>query len=95
MAYDDMEVVMYKILRYLYECMKAGKRPVMEDMNPCGKLGRINESYWKMIMRELIEHEYIKDFTIIHHKGGDAVMMGDNPRISLEGVQFMNENSGM
>lgn len=25
MAYDDMEVVMYKILAYLYECNKAGK----------------------------------------------------------------------
>ncbi|MDD5986461.1 MAG: hypothetical protein PUC26_01360 [Eubacteriales bacterium] len=31
MAYDDMEVVMYKILRYLYLCNKKEKYPEFTD----------------------------------------------------------------
>ena len=29
MASDDMHVVMYKILKYLYECLKKGVEPNM------------------------------------------------------------------
>jgi len=32
MAQNDMEIIVYKILSYLYECMKAGKHPRLEDM---------------------------------------------------------------
>lgn len=28
MAHDDLHVVMYKILAYLYSCMKSGEKPV-------------------------------------------------------------------
>ncbi len=33
MAQNDMEVIMYKILKYLYECMKTGK---IVDLAECG-----------------------------------------------------------
>ena len=33
MAQNAMEVIMYKILKYLYECMKADVPPRMEDIN--------------------------------------------------------------
>ena len=32
MAKNDMKVIMYKILRYLYECMKTGKTPSLADI---------------------------------------------------------------
>ena len=32
MAKDDMRVIMYKILKYLYGCMKIGRHPALEDM---------------------------------------------------------------
>ena len=31
MAKDDMRVIMYKILKYLYECMKHDKEAELED----------------------------------------------------------------
>ena len=31
MAKDDMKVIMYKILRYLYECMKHDKKAELEE----------------------------------------------------------------
>ena len=32
MASNDMQVLMYKILKYLYECMKLGKEARLEDI---------------------------------------------------------------
>lgn len=31
MAQNDMEVIMYEILKYLYECMKTGKIPDLAE----------------------------------------------------------------
>ena len=31
MAKDDYFVIVYKILTYFYECLKAGKKPQAED----------------------------------------------------------------
>ena len=33
MASNDMQVLMYKILKYLYECMKLGKEARLEDFS--------------------------------------------------------------
>ena len=54
MAQNDMEVIMYKILKYLYECMKADVPPRMEDINCTCQMFQIPLRYWGMIMDELI-----------------------------------------
>ena len=41
MAQNDMEIIVYKILSYLYECMKAGKHPRLEDMGSTCQMFRI------------------------------------------------------
>ncbi|MBQ0004623.1 MAG: hypothetical protein KBS68_02035 [Clostridiales bacterium] len=38
MAKNDMPVIIYKILKYLYECMKAGKQPDETDFCAESKL---------------------------------------------------------
>ena len=45
MAQNDMEVIMYKILRYLYECMKTGKRPDLLAFTRGGKQDRIKHDH--------------------------------------------------
>jgi len=45
MAKNDMEVIMYKILRYLYECMKLGVEPELEQFAWNSKLFDIPQSY--------------------------------------------------
>lgn len=32
MAKDDMEIIMYKILKYLYECLKSGRKTSIADV---------------------------------------------------------------
>ena len=42
MAKDDMRVIMYKILKYLYECMKHDKAAELEDGSPdCSVYSRV------------------------------------------------------
>ena len=62
MAQNDMEIIVYKILSYLYECMKSGKHPRMEDMGCVCQMFRIPQEYWNQVMEELIDCGYVKGF---------------------------------
>lgn len=92
MAQDDMHVVMYKILAYLYACMKAGERADRNEMSAAA-LG-INEVYWTEIIAELTHRRLIKGVTVTHSPKSDGVYL-DNPRVTMEGVEFLMENSMM
>ncbi len=92
MAQDDMHVVMYRILTYLYACMKEGARPdkVMYDAEAMG----INETYWNGIMAELSRRKLVKGVDAKALADKDYVVLG-NVRITMEGVEFLMENSMM
>lgn len=95
MAQDDMEIVMYKILSYLYRCMKDGKRPKAEDMCCECQMFHISASYWGKIMDELILNEYIRGFNRIPTKGATIIQMRDDAGITYKGREFLIENAGM
>lgn len=95
MAKDDMDVIIYKILRYLYDCMKAGKTPMLEDMCCSCKLFNIPQSYWKYIIYELIKSGYVRGFIYSYTKDGLVVTMTDSVSITLDGVHFLEENKRM
>ena len=92
MASDDMHVVMYKILSYLYKCMKEGVRPDRERFS-AQALG-INEAYWQNIVAELAFRKYIAGVTATRSDIGDSVYISA-PRVTMEGVEFLMENSMM
>lgn len=92
MAKDDMHVVIFKILAYIYDCMKSGK-PVDKSVIECEPL-EIPESYWTQIMRELVEHGYVSGITVRSTTAKDVVLLSD-PRVTLDGVEFLMENSMM
>ena len=95
MSKDDMRVVIYKILRYLYECNKKAVQPCMEDICHHCKLFSIPESYWNQIMTELIEAGYVKGFAILKTKDGEKIQMVGNATITLHGVDYLEENGSM
>ncbi|MDD3747730.1 MAG: YjcQ family protein [Anaerostipes sp.] len=95
MAKNDMEVIMYKILRYMYECMKVGKRLELLDMCYKCKMFEIPELYWNQIILELIEAGYVRGFLKGDTKDGLTITMLDSAAITLEGVRFLEENSRM
>ena len=95
MAKDDMDVIIYKILRYMYECLKAGRKPVLEDICYDCRLFSIPERYWESIIRELIDAGYVRGITYRITKSGLLIDMMDDASITLDGVHFLEENSGM
>lgn len=93
MATDDMQVIIYKILSYLYDCMKSGIKP-NNNMFSYVAFG-IPESYWNSIMLELHEHGYVRGLVITNDFGGDLIVAGCDPTITFEGIQYLQENSLM
>lgn len=87
MAKDDMEVIMYKILKYLYECMKKDIDPQMEDFSWNSKLFRIPQNYWCKIIVTLVRKGYITGFKIIDNTKDAPTIQTDRPfEITFEGV---------
>jgi hypothetical protein len=96
MAKDDMRVIMYKILRYLYECMKHGKEARLEDFAWDSKLFDIPQSYWCEIIANLVKQGYIEGFEIIDYTKDAPLIQTDRPfKITYAGVEFLDDNSGM
>lgn len=96
MAKDDYFVIVYKILKYLYECMKAGKRPMAEDIQPSCQMFSIPEPYWSSIMSELIDCRYVKGIYKVDIMGsGTGYKFSPEAAITMAGVEFLQENSRM
>ena len=95
MAQDDMFVVMYKILAYLYDCMKKGVAPSRSMLAHDGELLSIDYQYWARIMHELVEHGYVDGVVVTKTFPPSLVANLVNPAITMEGVEFMQENTAM
>ena len=92
MSHDDMHVIMYKILSYLYGCMKKGDEPDPERIDNL-KLG-INLSYWTAIMVQLIERGYVKGY-MVKNADNETSVVPVRPTVTMDGVEFLMENSLM
>lgn len=92
MAQNDMFVVMYKVLAYLYDCMKRGEAPETScwDASAFG----IPEAYWKNIVVQLVEHGLVGGISLLKTKDGIRIRPIE-PFVTMEGVQFAQENSMM
>lgn len=95
MAQNDMEVIMYKILRYLYECMKQDITPDLQKYGWHSELIDIPQQYWCKIIRILVEKGLVTGFTILATKDGIQIQTKPPIEITYEGREFLRENSGM
>lgn len=95
MASDDMHVVMYKILAYLYSCMKSGERPERRHYWFDGDVLSIPEAYWARVMRELSDNGLVSGFVFVVEWGGGVIVRDVDPAITMRGVEFLRENSMM
>ncbi len=60
MAKDDYQVVLYRILKYLYLQLKKGEPVEPEMLRWDSKTCKINESYWRYIMISMQEEGLIR-----------------------------------
>lgn len=90
-----MHVLIYKILNYLYECLKKGIHVDLAEFIRDCNLENVYEQYWQSVIEELDQHGYIKGVIIKSTKTQKIVLLKDNFGITLEGVEYLQENSMM
>lgn len=94
MAHDDMHVLIYKMLAYLYDCLKKGTDPDPAVFEYGGLVfGAVPNSYRCAIIKQMMERGYVTGFTF--PSGADNAVIAVDPEITLDGVEYMFENSMM
>ena len=94
MAKDDYQVIVCKILKYLYEILKKGESPDTTKLNHL--VLDINESYWNYIIEQLVNEEYIQGLIRMQIDGRKDLFRGfENIRITPKGIEYLTENSTM
>lgn len=96
MASDDFEVVAFKILSYLYRCMKGGKKV---DIAALRQLVGCNEAYFGAVARSLQSKGYVEGFAFDGFSGvvidSPSLAAMSDPAITMDGAIYVGENSRM
>lgn len=93
MAKDDYFKIVYVILKELYGCRKANQPVDLEAISP--KRFGVEAGYLLSILEELLENGYIKGFIVKHSKTGKYVMNLEEMEITMNGIEYLQENSKM
>nr|DAH24801.1 MAG TPA: YjcQ protein [Caudoviricetes sp.] len=94
MASDDFEVIAFKILSYLYRCLKNGKKVYIAALR---QLVGCNEAYFGAVVRSIQSKGLVEGFDFDTFSGvlidpPNIVAMSD-PMITMDGAIFVSENS--
>lgn len=94
MSFNSMQVIMCRILAELYYAMKHGV--TITDGLVGAKALEVEPSYWSAIMQELVDQGFVVGVKPFHDMNGQVIDLNlDNARITLSGVEFLENNSGM
>lgn len=94
MARDDYHVVVFRILTYLYACLKAGEAVSMQYL--CAEEFDCVQSYWDYIIQHLYEDGYIEgvEIVLILSKKRTCRITQDI-MITPKGIEYLQDNSIM
>ena len=88
---DNFRVI-YKILKYLEQAMDYDEPDL--DRISATTLG-ISEQRWVAIMEMLAREGYIDGMTVERSTDGNVTISNPHPRITLRGLEYLQENSAM
>lgn len=92
MAKDDMAVIIYKLLKYIYGCIQAGIEPNFDKARDVS--GVPNDVYWLSVVNEVVESGFVRGVEVRDYISGSAIETS-HVGITLKGAQFIKENSAM
>ncbi len=97
MARDDYFVVAYRILAYLYACLKEGEQVDVDYILPESPALNINRDYWEYIICHLYEDGYLEGVSLLNviRKRTPAIKLTDRVMITPKGIEFLQNNSAM
>lgn len=93
MAKDDFFYIAYKILAYVYDCMKKGVMVDPAVIDPSNY--RVSYPYLMSIIEELSEEGYLKGVTFTPTKSGKYPLGIENMKITIKGIENLQENTMM
>ena len=94
MVRNDYHVIAAKILKYLYESLKADETVDAESISP-KELG-INPDYWDYVMFNLAKSGYVHGVIsrkILRNTKTQVKVMYDRLQITPDGIAYLKENS--
>ncbi len=96
MSKDDYFVVVYRILAYLYHCVKNGINPDMEYLTYNTKHFPVCESYWEYIIEHMLEDGYIDGVAVSKGLNRDIGRIKIiDIRITPKGIEYLRDNNNM
>ncbi len=97
MAKDDYFVLAYRLLSYLYACLKSSESPDMEYLQCGTKDFPIAEPYWEYLLEHLLTDGYVEGIVLVPVIGRTTKLVKLTPelRITPDGIQFLQENTAM
>lgn len=89
MAKNDYFVVMYRLMMYLYNCLKDDQDVDLSKITP--KYLGVNDRYFQYILINLVNDGYLMDDSTYEDMNGLHVM--ESIMISPKGIAYLHENS--
>ncbi len=98
MPRDDYFELTYRLLKYLYDCLKAEVRPDWDKMSPHTKAFPIGEEYFAYLIEHLLEDGFIEGLNKVSAIGAKRVTFAETRggiRITPKGIEYLQENGTM
>ena len=94
MAKDDYQVVVFRILKYLYQQLKKGASAEAEMLRHDSRTCKVNETYWRYIITSMQEEGLIRGLK--KGKGQEAYdqleeQLG-NLQITPKGIDMLSDS---
>lgn len=97
MAKDDYDVIVFKVLVYLYAVLK--KKIVFDELtfSKAIKLENINDQYFNSILEMMSKEGLIDNVFFTKAWGNDLILLSDlkDMQITSEGIHYLKENDRM
>lgn len=93
MARDDYYVIVYKILSYLYACLKNSMAPDLDEISAESPKIDISRQYWNYIMLHLIDEELIEGAFRVDMGDTQGIKFAPNFNITPNGITYLEENT--
>lgn len=93
MAKDDYHVIVCKILRYLYQCLKSGVD--VEQFKIIDIIGKLPDTYAEYIIEALHVEGYVNGIYPTTAGGEEVYKLTPETRITPKGIEYLNNDQYM
>lgn len=96
MAKDDYHVIAFRVLSYLYECLRKGERPDLKRFRRSDEsIDELADTYWQYIIKHLFLDGYIEGVRIGTVVGSVEQLDTKDVAITPKGIEYLESDSSM